>query len=115
VIITAGVFGSSVTDRVLSVLIDDPGPAEHDPHVVRDQIDGVPPGTLLRDIPEYTWEVIEPVEEAGDDVGQAAFDARHPHLDADAILADPSLVAAHDLPPSWVELQVFRDLLGITP
>jgi hypothetical protein len=76
---------------------------------------GSPPGTLLRDIPEHTWEVIEPVEQAGDEVGQAAFDARHPFLDAEAILADPNLIAAHDLPPTWVELQMFRDLVGATP
>ena len=115
VIITVGVFGTSVTDDVLGALIGEPGPAEHDPEVVRDQIEGVAPGTLLRDIPDYTWEVVEPVEQAGDDIGQAAFDARHPYLDADAILADPRLISVHDLPPTWVDLQMFRDLVGATP
>ena len=115
VIITVGVGGTSATDWFLGTVIDEPGPAEHDPDVVRDQIDGVAPGTLLRDIPDDTWDVIEPVEQVGDDVGQAAFDARHPYLDADAILADPRLIAAHDLPPSWVQLHVLRDLVGATP
>lgn len=115
VIITVGVFGTSITDKVLNAFIEEPGPAEHDPDVVRDQIDGVAPDTLLRDIPGYTWNVIEPVEQAGDDAGQAAFDARHPYLDTEAMLADPRLIAAHDLPATWVELQVFTDLVGGTP
>ena len=115
IIIGGGLAGSAATDGLLDIFLDEPGPAEHDPDVVRDQIDGVAPGTLLKDIPDDTWDVIEPVEHAGDDVGQAAFDARHPYLDADAILADPTLVAARDLPPSWVERQVLRDLLGSRP
>lgn len=115
VIITVGVFGTSVTDRLVGAVVGEPGPAQHDPEVVRDQIVGVAPGTLLRDIPDYTWDVIEPVEQAGDDAGRAAFDARHPYLDADAILADPNLIAANELPPTWVALQMFRDLVGATP
>ncbi len=115
VIIGSGLIGSSITDWAIDLVVGEPGPAEHDPDVVRDQINGVAPGTVLRDIPDYTWDVVEPIEQAGDDIGQAAFNARHPYLDADAILADPGLVPAYDLPPTWAELQTFRDLVGTTP
>jgi len=111
VIIGVGVFGSSLTNSVTERLTPSPGPAEHDQRIVTDHIDGVAPGTLLRDIPDHTWEVVEPIEQAGDDAGQAAFEARHPYLDIDTVLADPALLAEHELPAPWIQQQLVRSLV----
>ncbi len=111
-IITAGLLGGTATEGALDWLVPDPEPAEHDPDIVGDQIDGVAPGTVLRDIPDYTWDVVEPVERTGDEAGRAAFEDRHPYLDFDAVLADPSLVDDYELPAPWIQMQALQSLLG---
>jgi hypothetical protein len=109
-----GHVGSGVDafEGALDWLLPDPDPGEHDPDIVGDQIDGVAPGTVLRDIPEYTWDVIEPVEQAGDEAGRAAFEDRHPYLDFDAVLADPGLVDDYELPAPWVRVRALQSLVG---
>lgn len=107
-----GLGGSQFVERLTDRLVPGPGPAEHDPAVVRDHVDGVAPGTILRDVPDHTWDVIEPVEQVGDAAGLEAFEARHPYLDIDAVLADPALIAEHDLPAPWLQTELLASLVG---
>jgi hypothetical protein len=111
-IVGAGLAGGFATDRALGSLVPDRGPAQRDPALVQDRVEGVAPGTPFRDIPRQSWDVIGPVEDVGDAAGLAAFEARHPYLDVDALIADPTLAGDHDLPAPWIELQVARSLFG---
>lgn len=103
VIIGVGLFASGVADRLVDWVMPSPAPAEHDPELVTDEIEDVPPTALLRDIPDSAWEVMEPIHDAGDDAGQAAFDSRHPYLDPGALHQDPNMIERYDLPLAWVD------------
>jgi hypothetical protein len=103
VVIGTSLIGAGASDWVTGIVVGSPGPAEHDPGIVRDRVESVAPGTLLRDIPDWTLnEVIGPLEDAGEDAGREGYESRHPYLDPDALLGDLTMADTYDLPDSWV-------------
>ncbi len=103
VIIGTSLAVSGAANWALDLFLDSPGPAEHDPDMVRDAIEGVAPDALLRDIPDEAWEVMEPVHDAGEEAGEAAYESRHPYLDRGDLHADPGMIEHYDLPLPWVD------------
>jgi hypothetical protein len=103
VIVVLGTSGNKVVDWVADRFIDSPDPAEHDHEVVEDRVDAIAPGTRLRDIPDWMIDdVVGPLENAGEDAGAAAFEARHPYLDSGTLADNLVLADEHALPDRWV-------------
>jgi len=101
VIIATGVAVSGVSDGLLDRLLGSPEPAEHDPDRVEDEIAGLDPGYLPRDVSDAEWEVLEAIDHAGETAGERDHERRHAEILTGELTAD--VAAAHDLPPSWVE------------
>jgi hypothetical protein len=103
VIVVVGTAGNKAVDWVADRFIDSPDPAEHDHQVVEDRVDAVAPGTRLRDTPDWMInDVIGPIENAGQDAGAAAFEARHPYLDRHTLADNLALADERGLPDRWV-------------
>ena len=101
VILVTGLAVTGIGDRAVDWALGSPGPAEHDPDVVEDEIAGLAPGYLPRDVSDAEWDLLEAIDSTGDEAGEHDFAGpppRHPRL-----RLSPEVVDAYDLPPSWVE------------
>jgi hypothetical protein len=122
-IIGAGIGMSAGGDWIVDRVLGRPGPAEHDPHLVVDEVAGYEPGDRPGDVPDSTWDLIESVETQGEVAGEAQFATRRGGLFRHDI--PPDVVAELELPAPWVEREArfppdwlrYRDLHGelVTP
>jgi hypothetical protein len=101
IIIGAGVLATAGGDRVLDRVLDQPGPAEHDPDLVEEAVAGYEPGDRPGDVADSTWDLIEAVETEGEAAGEANYDRRNAALFEHDI--SPETVHALEVPAPWVE------------
>lgn len=99
VIIVSGFAAAGAGDWLLDQFISGPGPAEHDPDMVREEILGVEPGYLPRDVPQGTWDVLQSVVDGAEAV-EPDLAERHPYLEWTGF--DPAMVEEYDLPVPWI-------------
>lgn len=100
VVVGGGILTTALTDWGLDRLLGAPGPAEHDPERVVEEITGLQPGFLPRDVSDAEWDVLEAIDHAGETAGERDHEQRNR-----AILAGdltPEVIASYDLPPAWV-------------
>jgi hypothetical protein len=95
--LAATVGGDWALDRVL----DERGPAEHDPSLVVEHVAVYEPGDRPGDVDDAIWDAIEAVETKGEVAGVATFEQRNEALFGHDI--PPETVDALDIPAPWVE------------
>ena len=100
-IVGAGIGTSAGGDWILDRVLGRPGPAEHDPRLVRDEVAGYEPGDRPGDVPDSTWDLIESVETQGEIAGEAEFTTRRGGLFEHDI--PPEVVRDLELPAPWVD------------
>ena len=101
VILVTGLAVTGIGDRAVDWALGSPGPAEHDPDVVEDEVAGLAPGYLPRDVSDAEWDLLEAIDSAGDEAGEQDFAVRNRAILTPDLSHD--VVDAYDLPPSWVE------------
>ena len=117
-VVGVGLGTAAGGDWVLDRVLGRPGPAEHDPRLVRDEVAGYEPGDRPGDVPDSTWDLIESVETQGALAGEAQFARRRGALFEHDI--PPGVVDELELPAPWVEREArfppgwarYRDLDG---
>jgi hypothetical protein len=101
VVIGVGLAATVGGDWALDQVLDQGGPAEHDPSLVVEHVAGYEPGDRPGDVDDSTWDLIEAVETEGEAAGRATFEQRNEALFDHDIAAET--VDALDLPTPWVE------------
>ena len=101
VILVTGLAVTGISDRAVDWALGSPGPAEHDPDVVEDEVAGLAPGYLPRDVSDAEWDLLEAIDSTGDEAGEHDFAVRNRTILTPEL--SPEVVDAYDLPPSWVE------------
>jgi hypothetical protein len=111
VIVGSAFGGTTVTDWVVDKAIGSPAPAQHDPAIVEDTIDGPKPGAAVNTIPDSTWDLLDTLHDSGEVAGQADYASRNsPLLSAEIA---PAVVDAYDIPASWIEsARISREIVA---
>src|SRR4029450_8295489 len=80
VIVGSAFGGTTVTDWVVDKAIGSPAPAQHDPAIVEEPIDGSKPGAAGTTIADATWDLRDTLNDSGEVPGQPDYASRNSPL-----------------------------------